>query len=335
MRAPLFKRLAPRRRVGRRVGEREAIGILRGAALPAPLGMYDDAHPIGCEGGFILVKQDAVARSTDMLPGMRLDQLARKAVLAAASDISAKGGMPRWYMAAVMLPPEEATEENFAAIRDGFARASAEYGLELVAGDTGSAKELVIDVTAIGTARRFVGRAGGRDGDLVFAAGWGFGYTWLGYRVLLGGERPGLDERFVEAALRHLYEPRIPMRFGWRAAELVDATMDSSDGLATTLYELADLNGMDLELRELPLDRELEAALRAASLDGAEAALYGGEEYGIVGLVGGEAADRLRELAREEGVPLWILGEAHRAEGRPRVTLEGVGEVERRGWTHF
>ncbi|MGC8555913.1 MAG: AIR synthase related protein, partial [Conexivisphaera sp.] len=202
----------------RRVGEREAIGMLRGAALPASVGLYDDAYPLRCCGGMILIKPDAVARSTDLLPGMGLEQLARKAVLAAASDISVKGGRPRWYTASVMVPPGEATEDAFRALRDGFARASSEYGMELVAGDTGSAAELVIDITAVGTAERFVGRSGGRDGDLVFAAGWGFGYTWLGYRALLSGGARGVDERLVERAIRHLYEPEIPMRFEQRAA---------------------------------------------------------------------------------------------------------------------
>ncbi|MFP3283741.1 MAG: thiamine-phosphate kinase [Nitrososphaeria archaeon] len=321
--------------MGARIGEKDAIGILRGAALPPSIGLYDDAYPIECCGGILLIKPDAVAESTDLLPGMGLEMLARKAALAAASDIAVKGGRPRWFTSAVMLPPAMATEENFSAIRDGFARASAEYGLELVAGDTGSAAELVIDVTAVGTARRFVGRIGGGEGDRVFAAGWGFGYTWLGYRVLLSGERPAVEESLIGEAIKHLYEPRIPMRFEERAAELVSAAMDSSDGLAATLYELADLNGLDLFMEGLPIDRGLEDALEAASLDPAEAALHGGEEYAAVGLVDGEKLEDLRGIAEEEGVPLWVIGVARKAAGSPRVVLEGRGEVRRMGWTHF
>ena len=320
--------------MARRVSEKEAIGILRGAVVPPSIGLYDDAFPLRCCGEILLVKPDAVAKSTDLLPGMGLDQFARKAVLGAASDVAVKGGRPRWYTSSVMMPPEEADDEKFAAIREGFARASAEYGLELVAGDTGSAKELVIDVTVMGKARRFVGRVGGADGDLVFVAGWGFGYTWLGYRVLLLGERPKVEDRLVEEALRHLYEPRIPMGFEERAAEVIDASMDSSDGLAVTLYELAELNSLSIELEELPLDPDLESALRGAGLDPVEAAFYGGEEFGAVGLVAEAAVERLREIAAQERVPLWIIGRARRSEGGVSVRFRGR-ELARRGWEHF
>ncbi|BBE41433.1 thiamine-phosphate kinase [Conexivisphaera calida] len=320
--------------MARRIGEKDAIGILRGAVIPPSIGLYDDAYPVRCCGGILLIKPDAVARSTDLLPGMGLDQLARKAVLGAASDIAVKGGRPRWYTSSVMMPPEEATEENFTAIREGFARAAAEYGLELVAGDTGSARELVIDITAMGTAERFVGRMGGAEGDRVFAAGWGFGYTWLGYRVLLLGERPEVEDRYVEAALRHLYEPRVPLRFDERAAEIINAAMDSSDGLATTLYELAELNMLDVELEDLPLDPDLEAALSNAGLDPLEAVLYGGEEYGAVGFVSERAIDQLKEVAEQERIPFWIIGKTRRSEGSANVTFKGR-KLARRGWTHF
>lgn len=303
--------------------------------MPPSIGLYDDAYPVSCCGGLVLVKPDAVARSTDLLPGMRLDQLARKAVLGAASDIAAKGGRPRWYTSSVMVPPEEATEEAFSAIRDGFARASEEYGLELVAGDTGSARELVIDVTAIGTARRFVGRVGCEEGDAVFAVGWGFGYTWLGYRVLLRGERPAVDEEVLERAIRHLYEPRVPLGFGERAAELMRASMDSSDGLAATLHELARLNEAEIVLEDLPLEDELRDALTRAGMDPVEAALYGGEEYGLVGFVAPSALDDLRDVAESLGVPLWVIGSVRSVGRGARVFLKGRGDVRAEGWTHF
>ncbi|HEV8098374.1 MAG TPA: AIR synthase-related protein, partial [Gaiellaceae bacterium] len=104
-----------------------------------------------------------------------------------------------------------------------------EPGVPIVGGDTTSAPQLALAVTAIGRSKRVPGRAGARPGDLVVVTG------------PLGA---------AGAAFREGRHARPPLRLeeGRRLAAVAHALTDVSDGLAVDAGHIAARSGCRLEL---------------------------------------------------------------------------------------
>src|SRR2546430_4104741 len=88
--------------------ERETIRILTNqfASQPGiPLGFDDDVSAIPLSSKtWIIVKTDMLVGSTDVPPGMTIQEAARKAVVATISDFAAKGVKPQSLMVSIGLP---------------------------------------------------------------------------------------------------------------------------------------------------------------------------------------------------------------------------------------
>src|SRR5690349_18706886 len=70
-----------------------------------PLGFKDDVSAIPLSRKtWIIVKTDMLVASTDVPPGMTVQEVARKAVVATVSDFAAKGVKPRALMVSLGLP---------------------------------------------------------------------------------------------------------------------------------------------------------------------------------------------------------------------------------------
>jgi thiamine-monophosphate kinase len=111
-----------------------------------------------------------------------------------------------------------------------------ELGVPIAGGDTTSAPQLTLAVTAVGRSDRVPGRAGARPGDLVVVTG----------PLGAGG-----------AAFREQRYERPPLRLeeGRRLAEVAHALTDISDGLAVDAGHLAARSGcrIELDLEQVPL----------------------------------------------------------------------------------
>lgn len=317
--------------------EEEFIDILRGFVEKPGVGLFDDAALIRIGGELVVLSVDMVAESTDLLPGMSYSDLAWKSVASSVSDVSVKGGEPRYMLSSIGLPGD-VDRSLVESVRDGLRDASKEYGLELVAGDLGSCKEVVIDLVVVGRARRFVSRSGARAGDVVCIAGWGIGYNWLGYKMLLEGRREissRLSKKVIKDILSHLYRPRVPVGFNIRASMLATSSIDSSDGVAASLNELSRRSSVRIVLEKLPAYEELEQLLRDLGVGLVEPTLYGGEEYCFVGTVPPDGEDQLELIARETKTPFFKVGRVEEGEGVYLRTGGSMVRIGDRGWTHF
>src|SRR6267378_7429441 len=158
-----------------------------------PLGYDDDvsAIPLSSET-WIIVKTDMLVGSTDIPPGMTVQEAARKAVVATVSDFAAKGVKPRALMVSLGLsaPAKKTTIQELAR---GLGQAAREYQCKIIGGDTNQADDLVIDIIGVGFAnpRTLVRRNGARPGDVVAVTG-PFGKTSAGLRILNSRGKKGL-----------------------------------------------------------------------------------------------------------------------------------------------
>ena len=185
-------------------------------------GIEHDAAELG---GGLVVTQDALVEGVHF----RLDwtsyrELGYRAAAVNLSDLAASGAEPQALLV-TLAAPGELELEDVLELYEGLN----EPGVAIAGGDTSSAPQLVLAVTAVGRSARVPGRAGAQLGDLVVVTG------------PLGA---------AGAAFREGRHTRPPLRLeeGRRLAAVAHALTDISDGLAVDAGHLAARSGCRLEL---------------------------------------------------------------------------------------
>ena len=318
-----------------------------GRNRPPTVGPGDDAAVLAApDGRQLLLTVDAAEDGVHFDRALHSpEDIGRRAVAAAASDLAAMGGRPLGFLVSLTAPAEdrgedgeEDREEDAAALRVSRAasRRASEIGAPVVGGNLTAGARLALHVTVLGAMAEGSApllRSGARPGDGVFVSrplgGAALGLAFLRRR----GEESARRSPDEAAALRkHLDpEPRLALGEALAASGSVSAAMDLSDGLALDLHRLAEASGAGVLLET---DRIPVAPSGAAAPDRAlHAALFGGEDYELLFTGADEAA--LREAAAEAGEPPPIrIGEVV-APG-PGVRIRAAGgeptPLPRRGW---
>jgi thiamine-monophosphate kinase len=292
----------------------------------------DDVAVLPLGRGKLVLKVDMLVEGTDVPPGMTYRQAARKAVAMCVSDFASKGVKPDSFMVSIGLK-RGVSSSQVAELGFGLADAEREYGVHLVGGDTNEAKELVIDCTMVGFARRLVPRSGASAGDLLFVTG-PFGFQPAGLKILVEGA--SADKSFGAKAERSVLLPRPRLEMGLALAPFLTSSMDSSDGLARSIHTLARESGVGFELSRLPTAGGVGVFARTNGLDATKLVLEGGEEYEIVGTLKASRLARAEEAARKAGGRLIVIGKATEKKGVVRLRARGVRtNVRDAGWTHL
>ncbi len=309
---------------------RQLPGSKSESALPHP----DDASAVTLpDGRYLVLKTDMFVRRTDAPRGMRHFQMGRKSVVMCASDLAAKGAKPHAFMNSMGIPPGYRPGSVMELMR-GVLSACKDYGMSFLGGDLGESKDLIVAGFAVGFADRIVRRSGALPGDILAVTG-SFGDTASAFEILLKGRSAPAPLR--RRLLRSVYNPRARVDLGVALAGTgaVTSSMDSSDGLAFTLHELARSSGVRLLLSNVPVSSAAEEFASMHQIPAEELALYGGEEYEIVLTIKPEALDKAQLAAEMCGNRLLIIGRVEEGEG---VFLSD-GSVERpieaKGWEHL
>ena len=321
------------------IGERALIELMLRWFTPMPgmhLPFWDDAMAVDLgDGRAVVLNTDMLVWETDVPRGMTPYQAARKAVVMNFSDLGAKGVQPQGFMASLGIPRDlevEAVEE----MARGFEAGAREYGGYVIGGDTNEASGIIISGVALGVARKdkIIKREGAEPGDILATTG-PFGLTAAAFKIILEGlEAPeGLRETLVES----VYNPNARIVEGFALAESGAATssIDSSDGLSVSLYDLSRSSGVGFRIEDLPIPPEVEAYAEHHGLDPDDLALYGGEEYELVFTVSERRLEAAREALAAVGCELLELGVATRETGIIMTDKGMERSIERRGWEHF
>jgi len=298
----------------RTLGEVGLIARLRRRIRTAPsvrVGIGDDAAVLQAPGGrWLLFASDMLVEDVHFRRRLVPAQwIGWKAMAANISDIAAMGGLPRWAVVSLGLPP--GTPVAFVdALYAGLERCAGYFGVAVVGGDTDRAPQLVIDVAILGTVtrRQLALRSGVRVGDCVFVTG------------RLGGSYvSGRHARFV---------PRLREAQALLKRVKLHAMIDVSDGLALDLWQLSRASRVVLrvEASKIPVStagRTLHHALRD------------GEDFELLFTVGPREAARVPR--RIGACPITRIG---RAVGRGvRVELEAdhghISPLTPTGFRHF
>ena len=315
--------------------EYEIIRLITGRFGKLPEGYLpigDDVAmvPQGRKGESVVLKCDMLVAKTDVPPGMSWKMAARKAVAMCVSDFAAKGVRPGVFMVSVGL--RKGTEEGkVVELASGFLEASREWDVKLVGGDVSEAEDLIIDCSMTGFAKKVVRRDGARPGELVVTSG-PFGQTAAGLKILMEGAKAG--PAFRKEAVSSVCMPNPKLGLGLALSRYLSSSIDSSDGLAISLHTISEMSGVGIRLTELPYAKGLEEFASQNLLSAEELALYGGEEYEIVGTVKKGRIQEARSKASALGFRLHVIGETLPAKPGT-VSLADGRKVRKDGWVHF
>lgn len=320
------------------IGERSIISTMRRILEEGPALSDDVEYATLAKNAAVVVSIDTLVQSTDIPPGMSLRQAARKSVVACVSDFAAKGAAPIYGVASVTLP-KSIRHNHVLQIARGFKQAAEEYNVRMLGGDTNAGLETALSVCLFGRqgTKRRIGRDGARPGDSIFVTG-PFGYTALGLGSLLGG-RPvaGILGRRAARAVMH---PEARLEFGLRCARYFSSSMDSSDGLATTLVEMAERSGTTFEITGIPTTEQITRYASIHNIGLKEIVFGGGEEYEIVFTASQRYKKTIAKGAADLRVPIIEIGMVSEGRGAGRAYLAGQWgrgrtRIGRDGWDHF
>jgi thiamine-monophosphate kinase len=322
------------------VGERgfvsRSIGILSGMWVPGVLLPGDDASSYYMGGSWLLIKIDGFSAYSSKYPWNSWGDLGWKAVTSCASDIIAKGGTPYIYLISIGAPADFSLEYAMELVR-GFEEALRFYGGLFGGGDTNSSREDVwVDVACIGSTSVDPIPRGGLPGDRILITGR-FGFSGLAriyYEKLLKGEikLEEIPERVLSATSRPTAKSGIEYILR-RYRGCIRGSIDVSDSLAESLYQLSEASGYEIDLYESPSDP---LALKIAEKIGADPidiVFNGGEEYELVLSVDKACAESIVRDMREKGFEASIYGVITENRGT-RILYRGI-EIPRIGYQHF
>ena len=304
--------------------EREALALLGEELAPAG----DDAAVVD---GLVLTT-DMLHETTDFPPGTTRYTAGWRTVAASLSDVAAMGAVPTAAVAVYAAPSFEA-DELLGFVR-GAADVCASVGARYVGGDLDHHDEFTAVSTVVGrtdaagATGRAVTRSGAQPGDLVGVSG-ALGRTAAAIALFESGENDlggsGSSDRASDAIDRandlFRFSPRVET--GLALAPHATAMMDSSDGLARSLHQLAEASGCGFAIEgdRIPIADAL-TAVGANGHDGTnlpaggesllETAITFGEDFELVFTIPEAKLEAARAAAPIE---LSIVG---------RVTDDGV-----------
>jgi thiamine-monophosphate kinase len=311
-------------------------------------GIGDDAAVITPPAGEeLLVSTDILAEGVHFdLSFTPLRHLGYKAVVVNISDIAAMNGICKQITVGIALDSRftvEAVEE----IYEGIAIACADYGVDLVGGDTTSSRKgLFISVTALGFAPKdkIVYRSGAKKGDILCVTGdLGAAYIGLQFlerekQVLAGNPEAALKLEGFQYMIGRQLKPaaRTDIVFDLRELGVVPTAMiDISDGLASEILHLCEESDAGTVVFEehIPQDSHShDSAVTELNLSPLNCALNGGEDYELLFTIRQEDFEKLKKHP-----DIHFIGYMkEKSEGQKLVLKVGqVLDLKAQGWVHF
>ncbi len=280
---------------------------------------------------YLILKVDTLVESTDVPPRMKLEDVARKSVVSCVSDFAAKGVKPIFGIVSLTIP-KKYSKSKIESLARGFYTARKEFSLKILGGDTNEGKELVISFSLFGITEKIVRRNSAKINDIIITTGQ-FGYTSSGLNILLNNKKP--SKKFESRAKKAVFNPRPRLEFGLKNKNYFSASMDSSDGLSTTLNEMSNQCKKKFVINKLPAERDVFDFANSNNLDVNDLIFNGGEEYEVVATANPSNLKKIKKYAIKNRIKLYEIGYVMKGKG---VFFQKNGKlisIRDEGWHHF
>jgi len=279
---------------------------------------------------YFVAKVDTLVESTDLPPGMKLEDAARKSIVSCVSDFAAKGVRPIFGIVSLTIP-KRLSRSNIESLAKGFQRAAREFELKILGGDTNEGKELVINFSLFGVSEKIVNRKGAKTNHVIITSG-PFGYSGAGLSILLKNKK--CSKKFGQRR-RAVFKPNCRLTFGLKNKNYFSSSMDSSDGLSTTLNEMSSQSKKKFVVTRMPSENDVFDFASSNGLNTNDLIFNSGEEYEIVATASTSNLPRIKKYAKKHRIKLYEIGYVTKGSG---VFYKKDGKLIRikdRGWQHL
>ncbi|MFT4883639.1 MAG: thiamine-monophosphate kinase [Natronomonas sp.] len=265
----------------------------------------------------LVVTTDMLHETTDFPDGTTRYTAGWRAVGASLSDVAAMGAEATAALAVYGAP--EFRDDEIADFLRGCTDVCEAVGTEYVGGDLDGHEEFTVSTTALGETDSPVYRSGAEPGDTVCVTGT-VGRSGAALRLFEAGNTERANDLFR-------FEPRIAT--GRTLETYATAMMDSSDGLARSLHQLAEASdcGFDIAYDAVPIDPSVDEVARDSD-DRRELGIHFGEDFELVCTLPSEAVEEANAAAPVEVTKIGTVAEADRG-----ITIDGE-PLSDRGYTH-
>jgi thiamine-monophosphate kinase len=260
---------------------------------------------------------DTIAWSSDALPyDMTLSDFGDKIVTITISDLVAKGAQPYYFMCSINGPLNDIN--SFTEVFNGIEEKCQEYNIAYLGGDLGTTSEFLITGICIGftPGDSLIKRSTAKSGNIVCASGY-FGYTGLGFAQYLKENIRIPHEHPIIPLIRQKMTKPVPrLDLIHYLRKYATSAIDSSDGLALSLYHLSNESKVKVVIDTLPLPNEILQLSNEFSFDLESLCLYAGEEFEILfTMKESDYSLLVEELGRQNIAPPIIIGKVKNGSG--------------------
>ncbi len=254
------------------------------------------------------------------------------------SDVASMGAEPRVAMLSLGLPAS-LDASWVAELVHGLVDAGRTAGVTLIGGNISQSPVLFVDVTLTGAVkpRHVLRRRGARAGDELYVSGEvgaaAAGLAWL----RLGEPAPSPA---VVAAVGRYKRPEARVALGQQVGrnKAASACMDTSDGLADALRQLARASGVGLrvEAAVLPVSPAVADVAAATGTDVETLTWSGGEDYELLFAVPRRLRRRFLHATTRKGLPpITRIGVCTKGADLVVVQADGRESALPGGYEHF
>jgi hydrogenase maturation factor len=269
----------------------------------------EDAAVIDMGNRLLVAKADPVTLATDSIGWY--------AVQVNANDIACTGGVPRWFLATLLVPPDF-TEADAEGVFDQILDACRALDIALIGGHSevtrGIDRPIVLG-SMLGEVERagLITTAGAREGDsIVLTRGIAIEGTALLARDCAESLREaGVSPGMIQKCTTLLFEPGISVvkeaQLACAVAEVHSMHDPTEGGLITGLREVAGASGLGLAVEEgsIPVLPECQAICQALGLDPLGLLASGAL---LITLAAGQVPQLILALERQ-GISAWEIGQ--------------------------
>ncbi len=227
----------------------------------------------------------------------------------AVSDIFASGGKPYAISIALMLPTS-LTVNFVKEVMMGAQKAAKKYGAFIASGDTKHSNKFAMVVTVLGKCKRenLLTRSGAKPGDYLVSAGW-FGTMLSGLVAIKNKLKLSSEsQKILESAIIYQNPPFVISNL-IAERRLSHASMDNSDGIAGTLYDLCQKSNVGVVLIEnnIPMLKATKEVAQILNRNPFELCLGSGDWQHIYA-VSPENIEAVKRLGNESDRKVTVIG---------------------------
>ena len=267
------------------IGEKGLIQLFSKIFSKWPSNLILGAGPDDCAvikinaNTYLTATTDMLHRTTDFPLQMTAWQIGWMSVAVNLSDVAAMGAKPIGIMVAIGMP-ENMDVVFIENVAKGMNDCAAKYNTCIIGGDIDTHEELTICGTALGIVDKdnLITRKGAKIGDFLCVTG----YTGSAGVALYALENNiQVSKNLINKLLEP--QPRIYESMQLANTKYITSMMDTSDGIAISLYNLKDASGVSFLIYEdkLPIQKELNQLLNNKEIV-TSMALYSGGDFELI-----------------------------------------------------